>query len=234
MSGNRLHPARRWPSILACLAALALSGCAGMPALPSLPGGPAVNGSWSGTIRISRVGDSTLTSGAGTCCTDTTRRTLNDVVTVEVVNDLATGSVSYNYAEHVKGKQAYDMGTFDITMDTVTVASGVDSQRSRVTVSLANDGSYKIEVDVPSVDGTWTQDGSSILTCNYPPPSCTPSSTQNRQTAASPSLSGASELLEGQMTPGGPAVLSGTKTEQSSFNGVLEGTLTISWNLVRK
>ncbi len=221
-------------AILASLLTLALSGCAGLPALPLLPGGSTADGAWSGTIRISRVGDSTQTTGAGTCCTDTTQRTLNDVVTVEVVNNQATGRVSYNYAEHLKGRQAYDMGTFDITMDTVTAGSGVDSQRSRVSVSLAKDGYYEIEVEVPSVDGTWTQDGTSILTCNYPPPSCSPSSNQDHQTAPAPGLSGAGEVVDGQMTPGGPAVLSGTKTEQFLFDGAHEGTLTISWNLVSK
>ena len=88
ISGNRSRPAGRWLFTLACLAALALAGCAGMPALP---GGASADGAWSGTIRISRVGDSTQTTGEGTCCTDTTQRTLNDVVNVEVVNNLATG-----------------------------------------------------------------------------------------------------------------------------------------------
>ncbi len=222
ISRDRFSPAVRWLLALVCLAMLALSGCT-----------PA-EGAWSGTIRISRVGDSTQTTGAGTCCTDTTQRTLNDVVTVEVVNNQATGQVSYNYAEHVKSRQAYDPGTFDITVDTVTTGSGVDSKRSRVTVSLAKDGSYEIEVEVPSVDGTWTQDGSSILTCNYPPPTCSPTSNQDHKTAPAPGLSGAGEVLDGQMTPGGPAVLAGTRTEQFQFDGDHEGTLTITWNLVRK
>jgi hypothetical protein len=230
-SAYRSRPARRWLFALACLAALTLSACAGGPALP---GGASADGAWSGTIRISRVGESTTTSGEGTCCTDTTQRILNDVVTVEVVNNQATGRVSYNYAEHLKGVQAYDMGTFDITMDTVTAASGVDSQRSRVSVSLDKDGAYQIEVDVPAMDGTWTQDSASVLTCNYPPPSCSPGSSHDHKTAAAPALSGASEVVDGQMAPGSPAVLSGTKSEKSLFKGILDTTLTINWNLVRK
>ncbi|MCL5994747.1 MAG: hypothetical protein M1546_01675 [Chloroflexi bacterium] len=221
-SGYRSRPARRWLLSLACLATLALSGCS------------SADGAWSGTIRISRVGESTQTTGAGTCCTETTQRTLNDVVTVEVVNNQATGQVSYSFAEHLKSVQAYDPGTHNITMDTVTTGSGVDSKRSRVTVSLAKDGYYEIAVEVPPVDGTWTQDGTSVLTCNYPPPTCSPSSNQDHKTAPAPGLSGAGEVLEGQMTPGGPAILSGTKTEQFVFDGEHEGTLTISWNLVRK
>jgi hypothetical protein len=231
MPGFQSCPARRWLFTLACLAALALAGCVGMPALP---GGASADGAWSGTIRISRVGDSTQTTGEGTCCTETTQRILNDVANVEVVNNQATSSVSYNYAEHVKGRQAYDPGTFDITMDTVTAGSGVDSKSSRVSVSLAKDGSYEIEVEVPPVDGTWTQDSASILTCNYPPPTCSPANSQDHKAAPAPGLSGASELVDGQMTPGGPAVLSGTKTEQFLFKGALDATLTISWNLVRK
>ncbi len=225
-----IRPGRRWLFVLACLATLALPGCATLPLPSDSPGAAA----WSGTIRISRTGDSTQTTGAGTCCTDTTQRTLNDVVTVEVVNNQATGQVSYNYAEHVKSRQAYDPGTFDITMDSVTTGSGVDSKQSRVTVSLAKDGSYEIGVDVPPVDGTWTQDGTSILTCNYPPPTCSPTSNQDHKTAAAPGLSGASEVLDGQMTSGGPAVLSGSRTEQFLFDGAHEGTVTITWNLVRK
>ena len=84
------------------------------------------------------------------------------------------------------------------------------------------------------MDGTWTQDSASILTCNYPPPTCSPASNQDHKAAPAPGLSGASELVDGQMTPGGPAVLSGTKTEQFLFKGALDATLTISWNLVRK
>jgi hypothetical protein len=222
--GYQSRPAARWLCITFCLAALALPGCS-----------PA-DGAWSGAISISRVGESTETTRAGTCCTDTTRRTLKDVVTVELVNNKATSSVSYNYAEHLRSRQAYDQGTFDITMDTVTAGSGGDSQRSRVSVSLAKDGYYEIAVDVPSVDGTWTQDGTSILTCNYPPPTCSPANTQDHRNAPVPGLSGASEVLDGQMTPGGPAVLSGSKTEQFPFDRGGEGTLTvtISWNLVRK
>jgi hypothetical protein len=224
MSGYLLRPATRWLFILACLAALALPGCS-----------PA-DGAWSGSIRISRIGESTETTGAGTCCTDTTLRTLNDVVTVEVVNNKATSSVSYNYTEHLKGVQAYDAGTHNITIDTVTAGSGVDSKGSRVTVSLAKDGSYEIGVDVPSVEGTWTQDSVSILTCNYPPPSCSPANNQDHQNAPVAQLSGANEVLEGQMTPGGPAVLSGSTTEKVQFDRGGEGTQTVSitWNLTRK
>jgi hypothetical protein len=224
MSGYLSHPAARWLFTMLFLVALALPGCS-----------PA-EGAWSGTISISRVGESTETTGAGTCCTDTTLRTLNDVVTVELVNNKATSNVSYNFTEHLKGVQAYDQGTHNITIDTVTAGSGVDSKGSRVTVSLAKDGSYEIEVDVPSVEGTWTQDGVSILTCNYPPPSCSPANNQDHRNAPVAQLSGASEVLEGQMTPGGPAVLSGSTTEQVPFYQGGKGTLTVSitWNLVRR
>lgn len=180
------------------------------------------------------MGESTETSGAGTCCSETTQRTLSDVVMVEMVNNLATGRVSYNYTEHVTSRQAYDPGTFDITMDSVTAGSTVDSKNSRVSVSLAKDGSYEIEVEVPPVDGTWARDGRSVLTCNYPPPTCSPTDSQTHDSAPAPGLSGASEVVSGQMTPGGPKVLSGTTTQEFLFDGVHQGTLTISWNLVRK
>ena len=110
----------------------------------------------------------------------------------------------------------------------------MDSKDSRVSVSLAKDGSYEIGAEVPSVDGTWTRDGTSILTCNWPPPSCSPSSSQDHQIAPAPGLPGAGEVVDGQMTPGGAAVQSGAKTEQFMFRGTLEGALTISWNLVRE
>ena len=156
---DQFSPAMRWLLALACLAMLALSGCS-----------PAA-GAWSGTIRISRTGESVQTTGAGTCCTETTQRTLNDVVTVEVVSNQATGQVSYNYAEHLKSVQAYDPGTQNITVDTVTTGSGEDSKRSRVTVSLAKDGSYEIEVEVPLggwyLDARW-QLPSSRVTGHHP------------------------------------------------------------------
>jgi hypothetical protein len=230
---NRSRPEQRRVAILTCLLTLALT----LPAcnlVQVLSGIPDPGGVWSGTITISRTGESTETTGAGTCCTDITRRVLNDVVTVQVVNNQATGRVSYNYAEYLTARQANEPGTFDITQDTVTAGSGVESKNSRVTVTLAKDGSYEIEVDVPSVEGTRTRDGRSILTCKYPPPTCSPSDSRTHDSAPAPGLSGAGEVVEGKVTPGSQAVLSGTKTEQFLFSGILKGTLTITWNLVRK
>ena len=222
-ASNRSPSIRRRTAIFACLLllTLTLSGCDLITALSAIPG---AGGTWSGTIVISRVGESTQTTGEGTCCPETTQRTLNDVVTVEVVNNQATCQVSYNYAEHLISRIALDPGTNDIVVDTVTAGSGEDIKGSQVTVSLAEDGSYEIEVEFPPVDGTWTQDSQDTLTCNWTPPGCTPYVNQDQQTATAPDLSGASEVVDGQITPGGPAVLSGTKTDKIQFSGGSEGT----------
>ena len=219
-------------AIFACLLmlTLTLSGCELIPVLSAIQ---SAGGTWSGTIVISRVGDVTQTDSTNECCTVTTQRILNDVVTVQVVNNQATSQLSYNYTEHSVGRIAMEPGTNDTIIDTVTAGSGEDI-KGKVTVSLAEDGSYEIEVGVPSVNGTWTQDSQDTLTCNWAPPGCTPYVTQDQRAASAPDLSGASEVVDGQMTPGGPAVLSGTKTENIQFGEGSEGTLTITWNLVKK
>jgi hypothetical protein len=239
-TGHRSRSISQWTALFACMAllTLTLSGCQLLPLLTAVQDAGAGGGSgWSGTITISRVGDVTRTTGEDTPFTETTQRILNDVVTVVVVNNQATGRVSYNYTEHVTALQTYDVGTIDITKDTVTAGSGEDLKDSQVTVSLGDDGSYEIAVMVPSVDGTWTQDGQSITTCTYPPPSCSPDTSQDHRTADVSNLSGASEVIEGQASSADAKGLAGSQSGPYIFGDGeegSEGTFTITWYLARK
>lgn len=182
-------------------------------------------GMWSGKI----TGDLEYSSTSSTQDTTTliTRRAL---VTISVVQGLATSTGIYTSKIHEESTQEHDFASEAGSTDETVSMSGENNTGTPVKVQLNSDGSYEISVSEGGhLTGQWQRKQHLTIKCFEETKGCNSTSTDSEDHAPQNDTYGISQTLEGTTSPDNPNVLSGSTTLTQNGGEIV----TITWNLTR-